>query len=273
VASGGVSYDLPTEWRGVLAHHADNCPARYGRPCTCGPLGYRGSVEDPDRTAPIVGPPVGTVEGAQAWASEHEVAMESWRAASAQGDTVDELIADFLEAAASGQAVDQHGRPYEPDALDDMRWSLQGYVAGELGQMRIADVRGTELRRLVSRLDAGGLSAARTRLVVSSARALLRYAAQRGLVSWSAADTLVLGEEDGGPRHGATASQTAPIMTAPQPMIAPQPMTVSQPTLVAEPGLAAAPAGYVPDTVIWLILKIVAIVFALIALVLVAESV
>jgi hypothetical protein len=43
------------------------------------------------------------------------------------------------------------------------------------------------------------------------------------------------------------------------------------------PALAPAPAsissGSVPDEVIWLILKIVTLVFALIALVLVAESV
>jgi hypothetical protein len=44
-----VSYDLSTRWPGVLAHHDEGCPARLERPGPCGPLGYRGSVEDPER--------------------------------------------------------------------------------------------------------------------------------------------------------------------------------------------------------------------------------
>jgi hypothetical protein len=258
-----MTYDLGTHWPGVLAHHADDCPARFGRPCTCGPLGYRGTVDDPDRAEPVLGPPVATVEGARDWTSEHEVAMESWRAASSRGDSVDEVVAEFLDAARSGRALDPHGQPYDPESLDDLRWSLQGHVAGELGAMRIADVRGTELRRLVNRLDASGLSAARTRGVVAAVRALLRYSAQRGLVPWSAADTLMLGDEDPAPR---TMSSQAIAMNGSGPMeVATAPLEVTT---------APAPSStMVSDEIIWMILKIVALVFALIALVLVAESV
>jgi hypothetical protein len=258
-----MAYDLGTHWPGVLAHHADDCPARDGRSCTCGPLGYRGLVEEPEGGTPTLGPPLGTVEGARAWKSEHEIAMDSWHAASTRGDTVDEVVTDFLDAARSGQALDQQGQPYDPDALEELRWSLQGHVASELGAMRIADVRGTELRRLVRRLDGSGLSAARTRVVVAAARALLRYAAQRGMVSWSAADTLVLGDEEGTARPTAGASGQMPV--------APPAPTRAMSAVASEP--AAPIPGYVPDAVIWMVLKIVAVVFALIALVLVAESV
>jgi hypothetical protein len=244
-----MSYELETRWPGVLAQHADDCPARDGGPCDCGPLGYRAAVTDRRDRRSVLGPPVGTPERAGEWRREQEAAMEAWEEASANGDTVDEVIAEFLDAARSGRARDTDGEPYDPDALNDLRWALQGHVSAELGSMPIADVRGTELRRLVRRLDERGLPAARMRSIVAAARALLRHAARRGLVAWSAADTLVLGEDDGAPRRA----------------------SVARP----QPAVAAVPAvpGMVPDQVIWMVLKIVSIVFALIALVLVAESV
>jgi len=188
-------------------------------------------------------------DGTGAWRREHEQAMDAWQESSANGDTVDEVISEFLEAARWGRARDADGEPYDPDALSDLRWALQGHVSAELGGMRIADVRGTELRRLVRRLDERGLPAARMRSIVAAVRALLRHAARRGLVSWSAADTLVLGEDD-------------------RPL-APLPAARRQPAVAAGPSIP----GMVPDEVIWMVLKVVAIVFALIALVLVAESV
>src|SRR4051794_8144825 len=244
-----MSYELETRWPGVLAQHADDCPARDGGPCNCGPLGYRAAAVDRRDGRSTLGPPLGTAEGASAWRREQEAAMEAWEEASANGDTVDEVIAEFLDAARSGRARDADGEPYEPDALSDLRWALQGHVSAELGSMRVADLSGTELRRLVRRLDERGLPAARMRSIVAAVRAMLRHAARRGLVSWSAADTLVLGEV-GGPARSAPAAS-------------------------AQPAVPAGPQvpGMVPDEVIWMVLKIVAVVFALIALVLVAESV
>jgi hypothetical protein len=189
-------------------------------------------------------------DAAGAWRREHEQAMDAWQESSANGDTVDEVVSEFLEAARSGRARDTDGEPYDPDALSDLRWALQGHVSAELGSMRIAEVRGTELRRLVRRLDERGLPAARMRSVIAAVRALLRDAARRGLVSWSAADTLVLGEDD-------------------RALGPPGPEARRQPVVPAAPSVP----GMVPDEVIWMVLKVVAIVFALIALVLVAESV
>jgi len=244
-----MSYELETRWPGVLAQHADDCPARDGGPCNCGPLGYRAEAVDRRDGRATLGPPLGTAEGASAWRREQEAAMEAWEEAFANGDTVDEVIAEFLDAARSGRARDANGEPYDPDALGDLRWALQGHVSAELGSMRIVDVGGAELRRLVRRLDERGLPAARMRSVVAAARALLRHAARRGLVAWSAADTLVIGEDDAPPRRAPEASRQ-PAVTAGAPM-----------------------PGMVPDEVIWMVLKIVTVVFALIALVLVAESV
>jgi hypothetical protein len=131
--------------------------------------------------------------------------------------------------------------------------------------MRISDVNGAELRRLVRRLDERGLSAARTRSVVAAMRALLRYAAQRGMIPWSAADTLILGDED--------PQRPAPMPTRHSVVVQQAPPTPNGTQSFDSVGTRLVPPGMVPDEVIWLVLKIVAISFALIALVLAAESV
>ena len=255
-----MSYDSATRSPGVFAHHDNDCPARFGRPCTCGPLGYRGEVDDPGRSEPLLGPVVASPDAARAWIDEHQVAMESWRVATSDGGTVGGVVADFLEAARAGRTVDSNGEPYDADALERLRWSLQGHVAGELGSMRIADVHGAELRRLVQRLDASGLSAERTRAVVDAVRALLRYAAQQGLVAWGAADTLILREDDSRPMRA-----TGPVAVAAYGQ--------NGATGPSGPLPAARTPAMIPDEVLWMVVKIVVVVFALIALVLVAESV
>jgi hypothetical protein len=225
--------------------------------------------------------------------------MDSWQAAAAGGDSVEEVVEEFLDSARAGRALDGDGRPYDPDTLGDLRWALQGYVAGELGAMRISDVRGTELRRLVRRLEAGGLSAARMRSIISAVRALLRYAAQRGMVSWSAADTLILGDEPAPPsrRRPERADEHRTSRRRPDPEDDPRaPRRRAEPAEEVRPRRrrphpedeyedeydndpdrapmrAPAPPGYVSDEYIWLVLKIVAVAFVLIALVLAAESV
>jgi integrase-like protein len=258
-----VTYDLGTSFPGILVHHDDRCPARLGRPCRCGPLGYRGFAEDADGSDPVLGPPLDSIVAARAWTNEHQAAVSSWRAATSQGDTVEEVVSQFLNAARGGRALDANGAAYDPSALADLEWSLRGYVATELGAMPIARVTGAELRRVIRRLDEAGLAAARTRSVVAAMRALLRYAAQRGLVPWSAADTLIVGEEPEAPRV------TAPLTAAHPPV----PPTLQTAVAGAEQSPSRTVPGMVPDEVIWMMLKVVSIVFVLIALVLVAESV
>jgi hypothetical protein len=178
------------------------------------------------------------------------------------------------------------------------------------------------LKALVTRLDAAGLSQRRTRSVLGALRALLRFAAHRGLVPPSAADVLSLGGTEDAPapppatptgmaailagppqpngatpHGGATTAPGAPALlgaTPPYGAPPPTPTYGAPPTYAGPPTYAVPPPGYgvapptggiptapppgaaagaIPDEVIWMILKVVAIVFALIALVLAAESI
>jgi hypothetical protein len=176
-----MGYDLEAPWPGVLSHHGDTCPARLGRPCTCGPLGYRGSVEDPQTHLRVLGPVMATVPGARAWKRERQVAAEAF----------------------------------------------QGATNGHQGAPSPIDTRS--------------------------------YAAERGMVAWSARDLLAFGDDELAQPPPATPVATISHVNSAAP--------------ARDTALAPAPASRgTPDDVIRMILTIVTLVFLMIALVLVAES-
>ena len=283
-----MGFDTKTPWPGVLAHHDDGCPTRHGGGCTCGGTGFRARIEDPLHEGPILGPVFSTPEEARAWRTDQQLALDAWHAATDAGPTVSDVIDDFLEAARVGGAVDARGRPYPESELGELRWSLRALEGvdstdprSHLGELQITALDAAELRALIDRLDTAGLSSRRARSVIGAVRALLRFAAYRGLVPPSAPDLLAFGEP------GETMQPPAPMVPV-TPMAAPMaptdgwetPLqvpvvrtTAAMPTATGQGMPQPASTGTIPDEVIWMVLKIVTIVFALIALVLVAESV
>jgi hypothetical protein len=124
------------------------------------------------------------------------------------GDSITAAAAidEFVEAAEAGRAVNRSGRPYKPSALRDMRGILEYHVAPELGDTRLRDVRREHVQALVDRLGADGLSESRIRSVVSALRALYGYAIERGHVEFNPADALVMPRADD--RVDATSSRS-----------------------------------------------------------------
>jgi len=236
-----------------MAQHADHCRARDGAECTCGPLGYRASVEDPETGEPVLSPVLETLAEARAWRHEQSEAFEAWRASSDERPTVDSVIEELLAAAARGSARDRYGRRFDADGLRGLRWALTGHVHEELGPMAIAEVRARHVQALIDRLDAGGLSQRRVDAVVHALRSLFAYALERDLVESSPAEAVALPDAE------------------PVPVAVPTAATAG-----AEAGgapVASPTVAMIPEQVIWSCLKAVTLMFVLIALVLVAESV
>jgi hypothetical protein len=255
-----MAYDLTTADPTVLTHHADDCPAGLREPCSCGPLGFRAVVLDSDGGQPTLGPVVDTEAAARSWREEQHVASAAWRSATMAPTAppptsdpgpmrVDDLIDEFLEDVADGHVLDDRGRPLGADALQRLRWALGGHVSAELGSLPVSQLRASHARELADRLARDGQPPERVRPVVIALVGLLRYAAERDLVAGHTAEAFLSVHE-------------MPALERP---------TRSYSTVPATD--PAGGGGVVSDEVIWLILKVVAICFALIALVLVAESV
>jgi site-specific recombinase XerC len=111
-------------------------------------------------------------------------------------------VDEFIEAAHAGQALNRSGRPYRPSALRDLQGILEYHVATELGNVRLRDVRRHHVQALVDRLGAERLSESRIRSVVSALRGLYGYAIDRGHVEFNPADALVMPRPDEPVRDG-----------------------------------------------------------------------
>jgi hypothetical protein len=110
--------------------------------------------------------------------------------------SVNDMIAEFLEAVDEGFARDRYGRPFPPEAARDLHWSLGGYVAEDLGTMALTEVRRQDVEKFLYALGDSGLPKARQRELSRSVRALYDYAAERDLVRHNPALRLAIPNDE-----------------------------------------------------------------------------
>jgi hypothetical protein len=106
------------------------------------------------------------------------------------------IVEEFVAAAELGEARNRSGRRYRPNALRDLRGILRHHVVDALGDMSLREVQPEDIQDLVDGLAADGLSVSRVRSVVSAIRALYGYAIEQGIVETSAADALEVPREE-----------------------------------------------------------------------------
>jgi hypothetical protein len=109
-----------------------------------------------------------------------------------QDVSVAAAVEEFVDAAQSGEAVNRSGRSYRPSALRDLRGILEYHVVAELGHLPLRAIRRAHVQTLVDRLGAEHLSESRIRSVVSALRALYGYAIEKGYAEFNPADALVM---------------------------------------------------------------------------------
>ena len=159
------------------------------------------------------------------------------------------VTVDFLMAAADGLTRDPSGRRYSSAALEELRIALRGHVAEELGDIPLSALRRWQVQAFVNELADSGLAPRRLRAIVAALRALTRYAREQGLLDEDPTQGVTVpSEDDQQPREFTTTDVLATV----------------QPT-------AASPV--IPDAALWQLMKVVTVVFILIAIVLAAESI
>lgn len=165
------------------------------------------------------------------------------------GARLSDVADDFLAAAADGRTRDPSGLRYSSEALEELRIALRGHVAEELGDIPLTALRRWQVQGFVNELADSGLSLRRLRAIVAALRALSRYAREQGLL-------------DDDPTYGVT----LPTEDDPQPrtFTTTDQLTAVQPT---------ATSPMIPDAALWQLMKVVTVVFILIAIVLAAESI
>jgi hypothetical protein len=264
-----MPYDWRTELPGIFACHAETCPRRNGGVCVCGPLGYRASIVDPETGRRSLSPEFASVADAQAWQREQHEATIASNAISADGLDLGAVIDGFLDAAERGVARDRDGAPYSPERLRQLRGALS-YVDSALGSTHLEDVRHRHVQAMLSQLRASGVTTDRLTSIVAALRSVYAYAIERDLVGYSPVVELGLPSPDefappdpthpADPRRdGAFDTLSGALARAPNP---------------AEPARPESNWDAMPmERVMWWAVKVLVLLFGLIALVLVAESV
>ena len=290
-----AAYDWRTEFPGVVSRHSANCPIRDGRECICGPRGYRASIRGAETNLRVVSPRFESLPDARAWQRDQLGSQEESQdglPSEVDRSELGALIEEFIEAAEDGVAPDPRGQPYTAEGLRAVRGGLS-YVDTELGAMTLQGVRQRHVQGLVTQLRGAGLAPARIFGVVDALSALYSYAIRRDLVGSSPVVELDLLESEKVPYVD---PQTPPPFAAQRAAWTPPPYEspgyssggVPQPQLnghgsgpfsamFGAPATTAAPDANYDATMqerwLWWTVRIIVIVFVLIALVLVAESV
>src|SRR3954453_23850149 len=126
-----MAYNWTTEWPGVYAQHASDCPLRSGGECTCQLISYRASAKAPDERSRILSPEFASAIEARDWLRDQRARLTAAAAVADEGPAVKAVIQEFLGAAERGEARDHAGAAYNRQRLSEMRAGL-AYVEGEM---------------------------------------------------------------------------------------------------------------------------------------------
>jgi hypothetical protein len=164
-----MAYDLSTHSPGVIARHADRCPARGGGRCTCGPLGFRA-----ERGGRAIGPMMETESQARAYARGNP------------SETAGDDPPTF-SAALDAFIAQTGGSP-------ELERSLA--LVDELEHRELDAIRRRHLQAELDRLERAGLSSRRIEMVADALRTFFAWAVDERLIGHSPAEALVVGREE-----------------------------------------------------------------------------
>jgi hypothetical protein len=272
-----MAYDWRTELPGISAVHAEDCPRRNGGACICGPLGYRAGIVDPDSGRRSLSPQFDSVAEAQAWQLDQHEAAAAASSVPETGSQLGAVIDDFLLAAENGSTRDRNGQPYPPERLRQLRGALS-YVDSALGSTPIEDVRHRHVQAMLEQLRSSGVTNDRLTSIAAALRSLYAYAVQRDLVGFSPVVELDLPDPAQVTPPSWNGTPMVPTTSTPVPTTydtlsgalaqMPAEQRAHEPTYGG-----GIPAAMPIERVMWWAVRVVVLLFALIALVLVAESV
>src|SRR3954470_1850325 len=99
-----MAYNWTTEWPGVYAQHASDCPLRSGGDCTCAQIAYRATAKAPDERSRVLSPEFSSAIAARNWLRDQRARVTAATAVEDEGPSVRSVIQDFLGTIAGDQA-------------------------------------------------------------------------------------------------------------------------------------------------------------------------
>ena len=123
-----------------------------------------------------------TMAAAKGWRRDALRDLEQGRLRPPDPLTVEQAAEGFLEGARDGSIRDRSGRTYKPSTVRGYERVLRLRVLPTIGDVRLTELRRTEVQALVDRLAADGLSGSTIRNTLDPLRAIYRRAMSREAV-------------------------------------------------------------------------------------------
>jgi integrase len=200
--------------QGIRTRHSRSCAARSGGRCNCQPS-YDAWVYD-RRRAKKVWKTFPTLAAAKGWRSDALTALRRGRLQPTSSRTLEEAAEAWLEGAKAEPPtiLNKSGRPYQPSALEEYERNLRNYVLKEFGDVRLSDLRRSDLQRFVDSLLGTGLSGSKVRNIVIPIQVIYRHAIRRDEVDANPALGLELPNGHKARDRVASAAEAAELLGA-----------------------------------------------------------
>jgi integrase len=205
--------DTKTRFQGVFARHRSACALSTVGKCDCTPS-YYAKVYDRAQRRYVSTKRFRTVTAAKDARKKLLELVEKGELPQVAPVRFREAHMRFVDAAREGRALNKHGRRYKRSAIKDVDECLRVHVVPRLGPKRLADVRRSDVQRLVDDLTPV-LSGSRVRSVVNAVRSLYRWAQDREMVGHDPAALVRLPAMNAKPRERvATPAEFASLLAA-----------------------------------------------------------
>ena len=159
---------------GIIARHKAACASRQGGGCNCSP-NYQAQAWSPgDRKRLSRSFP--TLAAAKGWRYDALVGLREGTIRAAGSVTLGHAADEWLSMAQAGLVLNRSGDVYKPSVLRSYEQSRRLRLVPALGQAKLADIRRSDLQRLVNRMIAEGHGPSTIRNSLMPLRAIYRYA-------------------------------------------------------------------------------------------------
>jgi integrase len=159
---------------GVFVRHQRGCPVRSGATCRCQPT-YQAQIYDRvsgrRKTKSFA-----TAAAARTWRQDAMVALRQGAFRPGRAVTIRRAGTEWVEGARAGLIHNRSGKRYKPAALRSYEDALRLRIYPALGPVPLADLRRSDLQRLVSRWLKEGLTASTIRNTLMPLRAIYKRA-------------------------------------------------------------------------------------------------
>lgn len=199
---------------GIVERHSRSCPSRNGGQCSkpCQPS-YEAWIWSP-RDGRKIRRTFPTPSAAKGWRADALSALRRGTLKAPTRQTLEEAAEAWLAGAKAGAVLTRGGALFKPSVIRGYEADLRRYVLDDLGALRLADLRRSDLQALVDRLVTTQHSASKVHNIVMPLRTICRHALERDELLVNPTSNLRLPTPNGKRDRVATPSEAGELLGA-----------------------------------------------------------